>query len=196
MGYFICSWTLIAFATYIYTMKIALLGGSFNPPHQGHVALVKSLLENKKLGGVWVIPCFAHPFEKKLAPFQDRLQMCKLAFESLGSPLHILNTDEEIQNKQGFSVLTLKLLTQKYPEHQFYWVMGSDLTNEKNKWKDFDQIEKLVKLYPIARGGDENSSFPKISSTEIREKISRGESIANLVPSEVEKYIHQTGLYS
>ncbi len=176
-------------------MQIAILGGSFNPPHLGHVALVKSLLENKQFDRVWIVPCLAHPFAKKLAPFQDRFQMCKLAFENLSSSLNLLDTDEEIQNKQGFSILTLKHLTQKYPEHQFYWVMGSDLTNEKNKWKDFDQIEKLVTLYPIPRAGYENSIFPEISSTQIREKISKGQSVAKLIPPEVEKYIIEKGLY-
>lgn len=182
--------------TYIETMHIALLGGSFNPPQRGHQALVKSLSASKKFDEIWIIPCLAHPFEKKLAPYEDRMEMIRLTFEALAPHVKVLNTEEQIQNNDGYSVVMLEHLKKQYPEYHFYFVMGSDLLLEKDKWKDFDKIEKMVTLYPIPRAGYENSPFPQISSTQIREKLMKGESIVNLVPPDVEKYIHQKGLYS
>lgn len=177
-------------------MKIAIMGGSFNPPHLGHVAVIKSLASSNQFDELWILPCLAHPFEKKLAPYGERLKLCKIAFENISPSVHIKNIEEEIQNTQGWSLHTLQHLRQQYPQDDFFWVMGSDLMQEKNRWKDFDQIEKLVKIYPIPRAGYEQSPFPKMASSEIREKISKGESIADYVSKEVEDYIQQKGLYS
>lgn len=176
-------------------MNIAILGGSFNPPQRGHEALVKHLSESGHFDEIWVIPCYAHPFQKKLANYYDRLEMSKLAFQKISPKVSVLNTDEAIQNKEGYSVHTLKYLTQQYPQHHFHFVMGSDLLLEKNKWKDFDKIEKLVSIFSIPRAGYESSSLPEISSTQIREKIQKGEEIASSVSPEVKDYIFQKGLY-
>lgn len=176
-------------------MKIALFGGSFNPPHQGHVEVAKSIIDSKKFDELWVLPCLAHAFQKALAPYPDRIAMCRLAFEPLSPKIIVKKTEEEIQNTQGWSILTLRYLHQENPQHDFYWLMGSDLIQEKNRWKDFDEIEKITTLYPIPRAGIEISPFPNISSTEIRNKISKCESLADLVPKEVEVYIQARGLY-
>ena len=103
-------------ATYIYEMRIALFGGSFNPPHKSHVAVVKHLIESKNFDEVWIIPCLAHAFGKKLAPYSDRVTMCRLAFEAIDPQVRVQKTDEEIQNTQGWSILTLRHLHQKHPE--------------------------------------------------------------------------------
>ncbi len=176
-------------------MKVAVVGGSFNPPHQGHVALVQLLLHSKSFDEVWMIPCLAHAFGKKMAPFEDRLRMCELAFSELSPQVKILKTDFEIQNTKGYSVLTLQHLCQKNPQVQFFWVMGTDLMQQKKQWKNFDEIEKMASLYPIARAGYEASLLPEISSSEIREKISRQEAIASLIPKNVEDYLKTKGLY-
>ncbi len=182
-------------ATYIYEMRIALFGGSFNPPHKSHVAVVKHLIESKNFDEVWIIPCLAHAFGKKLAPYSDRVTMCRLAFEAIDPQVRVQKTDEEIQNTQGWSILTLRHLHQKHPEYEFHWVMGSDLIQEKKRWKNFDEIEKLAKIHPIPRAGYESSSFAQLSSSQIREKISKSEALAGIVSPEVEEYIQVKGLY-
>lgn len=176
-------------------MKIALLGGSYNPPHSGHVALLESLVNTGNFDEVWVLPCLGHPFGKKLENFSDRYEMCKLAFQEISPNIKILKTEQEINNLQGYSIVSLKHLSKNYPENSFFWVMGSDLLLEKNKWKDFDQIEKLVTLYPVPRAGYESSPYPEISSNEIRKKLLNHQSIKNLVPAKVSQYIEEKGLY-
>jgi len=176
-------------------MKIALFGGSFNPPHQGHVEVLKSLASSGNFDEIWVIPCLAHAFEKKLAPFEDRFELCKLAFEGLSPRIRIQDSDRKIGNEKGWSYLTLRHLRTEHPSDDFFWLMGSDLEQEKRRWKNFEEIEKMAVIHPFPRAGYETSPFPEVSSTEIRERLAKGESIAKLVPPEVSAYIQQRGLY-
>ena len=176
-------------------MRIALFGGSFNPPHLGHVGVAQGMIESNQFDELWILPCLTHAFQKALAPYPDRIAMCRLAFEPLSPKILVKKTEEEIKNTQGWSILTLRHLHQQNPQHEFYWLMGSDLIQEKEHWKNFDEIEKMVKIHPIPRASHEHSPFPNLSSTDIRGRISKCESLADLVPKEVEDYIQARGLY-
>jgi nicotinate-nucleotide adenylyltransferase len=176
-------------------MRIALFGGSFNPPHLGHIAIVKDLLASKKFDELWVIPSFKHPFGKELASFEDRITMCHLLYDPLGPKVKISEVEKKINNTQGWTITTLRHLIDQFPEHQFSWVMGSDLFRETSKWKDFDEIKKWVPIISIPRAGYEKSKFPEISSTQVRKAIVEGKDMSSLVPPEVMKYIQKKGLY-
>jgi len=177
-------------------MKIALFGGSFNPPQNGHVAVVRALVDSKQFDEVWVLPSFRHPFGKSLAPFEDRLNLCRLAFEALSPSLKVSSVEKEINPQKGYTVDTVRYLKKKYPESKFYLVMGSDLILELPRWKDPDELKKMVEIYPISRAGYEDSKFPRVSSTEIREALRLGKDISSLVPPKVAKYIRDKKIYS
>ncbi len=180
-------------------MKIALFGGSFNPPQNGHVAVAQALLASKDFDAVWVLPSFKHPFEKKNLPFEDRVKLCHLAFDPLGTDLKISEVEKEMPDSQGFMMDTVQYLQKKFPDHSFSLVLGSDIFPETNQWKDFEKLKNCVEIYPIRRAGHEKPNsifpFPKVSSTEVREKIKKGEDISALVPAPVLKYIRQKGFY-
>lgn len=194
-------------------MEIAILGGSFNPPHFGHKVLAEKIIEELNFGKVLLIPCFEHDFGKKLSPSGDRLTMTKLLEEK-----EIRVSDIEI--KRGgvsISIDTLIELKKHFPKDSFYWVLGSDQLENFHKWDYWEKIISDFGLIIAKRGNEKNlkqktkndlklkklsekiiflkSDIPNISSTEIREKIKKGQSIQNLLPKNVEKYIKNNKLY-
>ena len=175
-------------------MKIALFGGSFNPPHAGHVAVAKHLIDSGSFDEVWVLPTFRHPFDKNLTPFEDRLALCRLAFGELPQ-VRVSEAEREAQSPKGFTVDLLRHLKKKFPKHRFFLVMGSDLKREADQWKDFDQIEKLATLHPIPRKGYEDSPFPEVSSTELRTALAGKRDVSALIPRKVFEEIRRRGLY-
>src|SRR4030095_7263666 len=177
-------------------MKIALFGGSFDPPHVGHVAVAKHLIDSQAFDEVWVLPGFQHPFEKELTDFEERFPLCRLAFEALSPCLKVSEAEKEAQSPKGFTVDLLRYLRKKFPKHRFFWVMGTDLQRESKQWKDFGEIKKLAELYPIPRKGYEDSLFPEVSSTELRRALQEKRDVSKLIPSKVFEEIRRKGLYS
>jgi len=176
-------------------MKIALFGGSFNPPQIGHVAVAKALLDSGQFDEVWVTPSLRHPFGKPLAPFEDRLALCHLAFDSLGPLVRVSEAERQTGNQEGYTIELIRALRKKYPHHSFSLVMGSDVRSETSQWRDFEELKKLIEIYPISRAGYEESKFPQVSSTQVREGLEKGHDITSLVPPAVAKYILDKGLY-
>lgn len=198
-------------------MKIGILGGSFDPPHFGHLSISKQVRAILGLDEIWLMPCYQHPFAKNLSPVEHRLAMTK--FLEQGS---IKVSEYEItQNRKSFTIDTLNGLTRKFPENIFYWIIGSDQIRSLNKYKDWKEIISKYNLVIFPRGSvaseievkikrDFNlQSIPKnvivikserlalsnISSTDVRKGAMNSESIRDMVPREVEEYIKKHGLY-
>lgn len=176
-------------------MKIALFGGSFDPPHFGHVAVAKNLVESDQFDEVWILPSFKHPFEKKLVSFEDRVELCALAFGSLGKKIRISRLEKELNSAEGYTIDLINPLVKKYPNHSFSLVVGTDLLQEKKRWKNFEEIEKKVSIFKISRSGYEPSVYPNISSSGIREAILKGENLKPFLPQSVIDFILQKRLY-
>ncbi len=183
-------------------MRIAILGGSFDPPHMGHVKIAESVISQLKFDQVWFMPCFAHAFGKKLSSPQHRLAMTELLETKT-----VRASDFEIQ-KGGISISheTLLDLAQLHPYHNFSWIIGSDQIVDFPKWEGWQEIIQKFGLVIVQRdllnpstleGATffQSDDIPNISSTEIREKVKKGESITDLVPTKVEEYIIKHKLY-
>ncbi|MFO1518531.1 MAG: nicotinate-nicotinamide nucleotide adenylyltransferase [bacterium] len=177
-------------------MKIALFGGSFNPPHNGHVAVAKALADSGDFDQVWVLPSYSHPFGKVFLPFEERFRLCELAFGPLAPRVRVDPTEKQRGEATGYTIDTVRYLRQRHPEDEFFLVMGSDLFGEVDRWKDYEELKKLVSIYPVARAGYEESRFPKVASSEIRERIRQGGEWRSLLPEKVGEYIRKKGLYS
>lgn len=180
-------------------MRIALLGGSFNPPHVGHMMNAYYVLATRPVDKVWMLPVFRHPFAKRLAPFDDRVRMCELAAARFNGDIEVSRVEEEVPG-DGRTIDLLEHLIPKHPEHTFSLVIGTDILPERSKWKDFDRIEKLVEIHVINRSGfpaDDvvGPALPLVSSTEVREKLALGGDLSALVPREVLAYVAERGLY-
>lgn len=172
--------------------RVALFGGSFDPPHVGHTAICKWLFHKNLCEEVWVIPCFQHPFAKPLQEFDHRLMMCKLAFATLGLPIRILDIERKLGGESR-TLRTVETVLSEHPELKFNLVVGEDIEQEREKWHGFERITGLVDLIRVPRG--KSSPIPDVSSTEIRRRIAAGESWRGMVEPEVAVYLVTKALY-
>lgn len=158
-------------------MKVALIGGSFDPIHKGHIQVAKHVLKNSDAEEIWLIPSKDTPLkERKQSAFSHRFNMCKLAAKPYRN-IHVCAIENEFQGK-SYTIQTVKALKNRYPEHEFSWIIGTDQLKQLDKWKDIDELLKLVKMIVVDRDIEEVvSTYPveylrmplyKISSTEIR----------------------------
>jgi nicotinate-nucleotide adenylyltransferase len=172
--------------------KIALFGGSFDPPHQGHAAICSWLLSKDDVDRVWVIPCFIHPFGKEMAPFEDRFGMCRSAFSQFGRDVEVLDVEKQLGGT-SVTVRTVEHLKGKYPRTNFTFAVGGDVESERNKWHQFEKLESMIPIIAIPRGP--GSHIPDVSATEVRNRVESGQSIAEMVPPSVAVYIVAHKLY-
>lgn len=186
-------------------MKIGILGGSFDPPHFGHLLLARQTREIVGLDEVWLMPYFAHNWDTTVSPAHDRLAMARLIEEP-----EIKASDEEIrQQTKSYTIDTVRRLKAKHL-HQFYWIVGSDVVGEFNRWKDHDVLTREVQFLVFPRHGHPvSSALPQgftlvsspdlvtsnISSTIIRKRLQRGHSVIGLIPERVLAYIKEHKLY-
>lgn len=177
---------------------VALYGGSFNPPHVAHQMASLFVLETQEVDALWVIPTYRHPFNKDLAPFDHRLQMCELAFAPLGTRVSVSRIEQELDRPSSRTVETIEGLRARHPNVAFRLVVGADILGERDKWYRWDEIERLAPPIVVGRRGypgPDELELPAISSTEVRARLSRGESAMPLVPRAVMNYIAEHGLY-
>lgn len=180
--------------------KIALLGGSFNPPHVGHLMNAYYVLVTCGVDVVWLMPVYRHPVAKKLlASFDDRVAMCERAVARFSGGIAVTRVEEEV-GAEGRTIDTLKYLIKKFPEHEFSLVVGSDILLEWSRWKSFDVIERLVRVIVINRAGypsraEQGPVLPEVCSSKIRELLEQGKEIQPFVPTEVYNYIKEKQLY-
>ncbi|MBI2066883.1 MAG: nicotinate-nicotinamide nucleotide adenylyltransferase [Deltaproteobacteria bacterium] len=163
--------------------NVALFGGSFNPPHIGHLEIVKRVAKRKSIDEVWILPVWRHPFRKKLPGFSKRLRACRHFFLpplKVSLPCWIgqgvgtggcyekikIKSHEKHAGATGRTIDLLKYLTQKFPSCRFFWVMGSDTYKQRKRWKDFNGIKKMARLIIFPRGP--RSPIPNIASREMR----------------------------
>ncbi len=186
-------------------MKIGILGGSFDPPHFGHLLVARQTKEILGLDEIWLMPYFAHNWDTTVSASRDRLAMARLIEEPA-----ITVSDEEIHlQAKSYTIETVQRLKAKYA-HEFYWIVGSDIVREFYRWKDHEILAREVKFLVFPRNGHPiSSSLPtsftqvrspdlvtsNISSTIIRKRLHRGHSVIGLVPERVLAYIHQHKLY-
>ncbi len=199
--------------------KTGIFGGAFDPVHNGHVHLAKEAISQLKLRRLLIIPTYESPHKNtKLLPFEQRAEMCRLAFSGMGGGYTHGNCKIEIsdiEQKMGgvsYTINTLRELKKLYPDERFYLIIGGDMLFSFTKWYKYESILKESTVCAAARGGDNFADMLEfaneigrikvmptevvdISSTEIREKLRNNESVSGLVPENVEKYIAENGLF-
>jgi nicotinate-nucleotide adenylyltransferase len=183
-------------------MHIAIFGGSFDPPHVGHMMACYYLLEVHEADEVMLVPVYTHPFGKTLTGFGHRLEMCRLAAEPFGARVSVSPIEQQL-NRGGpvYTVDLLEELRKRHPDDKLSFVMGSDALTETHEWKDFDRVRELANLIVLRRRGYEDAAesykclLPELSSSAVREAFLRGTDTEGLVPARVRRYIHMEGLY-
>ena len=167
---------------------IALFGSSFNPPHNGHLAVLKDLTRKKIFDEIWLLPVYRHPFAKNLWPYHLRLKLVRLLLKDLPKgKIKISQIEKTIGKNPSYMVDTVSVLRKKFPSHEFTLILGSNCKRDLKHWHRFAKLEKLVNFYFIPRRGYAKSPYPKVSSTEIRERLKTRKSLRGLVPALIEK---------
>jgi nicotinate-nucleotide adenylyltransferase len=178
-------------------MRVAIFGGSFNPPHVAHQMAALYVLETAPVDELWWIPCFKHPFDKPLAPFDDRFEMCRRAAAPLGARVRVDDVERAI-GAESRTLRTVQHLQARHPQHQFLLIIGSDLVGQVDSWYGGAELKATVPFIVVGRAGAGPGGpvqLPAISSTAIRDALGAGKTIEGLVPRAVLDYIYQRGLF-
>lgn len=176
---------------------VALLGGSFNPPHLAHQMLCLWALSTR-FDQVWMMPTYVHPLGKPLISFQHRARMCELAIEPFSSERVAVCTIEAENERPSRTVDTVEALRERHPRHAFSLLVGADILTQKDDWYRFDRLEQLVEIVAVGRGSHAvpgTVALPDVSSSQIRSALEAGEDVSSVVPASVRKYIAQHQLY-
>lgn len=187
--------------------RIGFFGGTFNPPHVGHLLIAEQARENADLDMVLFVPAFQPPHKPGLdviAP-RHRLAMVRLAIK--GNTAFAASDMEIKQGGISYTVNSLRTLRAREPNAEVYLLMGSDSIRDFHMWKAPEEIDDMAELLVYPRKGFEPDGETKrrvrllkapeieLSSTEIRLRVTRGRSIRYLVPAPVEDYIRRNRLY-
>lgn len=196
-------------------MKIGIMGGTFDPIHNGHLMLGEYAGRQFRLQKVWFLPNGNPPHKSGETEVRHRIEMVKLALE--GHDRFELNLYEAEKGTVSYSYDTIRNLNELYPEHEFYFIIGADslfsieswkcpqnllsdctilaaCRDEKDQSQVQEQIDYLKKKY---QAGIELLLTPMmdVSSSDIRQMVQYGMDISSLVPPGVKEYIHEHRLY-
>ncbi len=182
------------------SLEVITYGGSFNPPHFGHVFSL-CYAASLKIPNIIVVPCATHPYGKPLVDFEHRYQMCKLAFGWIPG-IKVSRIDYELNTllgRQVFAYDTVTELCQQYKTEKILLLVGGDVAKDMVNWHLGKELAKLVKPVILDRH-DKNSIIPDISSTEVRgdiawSKRSPDQPRIARAPTNVLEYIELHGLY-
>jgi nicotinate-nucleotide adenylyltransferase len=178
---------------------VGIFGGSFNPPHVAHVLAVTYALSTAPIDEILVVPVFRHPFAKDLTPFDDRLEMCRLAFGWL--PRVSVSAVERDLGGDSLTLRTVEHLAAQHPTWALRLIVGSDVLPDLPKWHRFDRIAEIAPPLVLDRAGFSGAPdrvlLPDLSSTFVRSVLASGDDGAarRTLPRAVLEYIAARGLY-
>ena len=197
--------------------RIGIYGGTFSPPHNGHIAAARAFMEQMWLDFLYVIPTATPPHKEMDVPVDaaHRLEMCRLAFSDVQG---VYVSDMEMRRGgRSYTVDTLRELTG--PDRRLFLLCGTDMMLTLDEWREPEEIFKLS--YPVyirrekdalldnlivQKIADYNQKYGKVvrrivtepielSSNLVRERLKNGEEVSHLIPASVEKYIRDNHLY-
>lgn len=192
--------------------KVGIFGGAFNPIHNGHTALARAAFKELKLNEMLIIPTGNSPHkENSEVAFSDRMEMCKIAFRN-DKGFAVSDIEKKLGGK-SYTINTVRALKEIYPKNtEFFLIIGGDMLFYFENWYRHEALLKECRVVAAARENDSyvdmyeyanelgrvkvlNLPVTEVSSTEIREKLERGEDVSDLIDPGVLEYINSRGLY-
>ncbi|MDR2532666.1 MAG: nicotinate (nicotinamide) nucleotide adenylyltransferase [Oscillospiraceae bacterium] len=192
--------------------KIGIFGGSFNPPHNGHISIAVQAKEQLGLDKMLIMPTGTSPHKGQAAlGFYAREYMCRLAFGKLPG-FEVTDIEGKIAGR-SYTINSLRLLKKQYPANvEFFLLIGADMLFYFNQWHKYETIMQECNVVAAAREQGQfsdmteyateigrikvlNLEVTEVSSSEVREKITKGEDVSNLVPPGVLKIIKEKKYY-
>lgn len=131
-------------------MRIAILGGSFDPIHEAHLKIAKTALKKMPIDEVWLMPAQDTPLkQQQAASFQDRCNMVQAAISPFRH-MKLCRLEGE-RTQKSYTIDTVKELKRRYPQHTFCWLIGDDQAKQFSHWKDHEQLLKEIAFYVFSR---------------------------------------------
>jgi nicotinate-nucleotide adenylyltransferase len=192
-------------------MRIGVLGGTFDPPHVGHLIVASEVRDSLELDRLLLIPSAAPPHKRGRvhAAAEVRLEMVRAAIA--GNPCFEVDDLELRREGESYSVDTLRELRARYADAELFFVIGVDQLREFESWREPDEVTRLATLVAVSREGVDAqevtggaAAFPvrpvsvtriDLSATDVRKRVREGRSIRYLVPDAVIEVIEREGLY-
>ncbi|WP_058307317.1 nicotinate-nucleotide adenylyltransferase [Gracilibacillus massiliensis] len=185
--------------------RIGLFGGTFDPPHYGHLLMAEQAYQQLALDEIWFIPSYQPPHKDDAkTTAKDRVEMTKAAIDD--NPAFKVDAIEVEREDKSYTLNTIKRLKESYPDHQFYFIIGGDMVEYLPKWHRIEELMAMLTFVGVNRPGYKmDTPFPvkevempliDISSTMIREKLGQRQSIRYLTPPNVIDIINKYKLYS
>lgn len=188
-----------------YEDKVGLFGGSFNPPHLGHLIIAEQVRDQLGLEKIHFLPSYTPPHSrgKTTIDYNYRLEMLKQTIQD--DKAFEINLTEINRKGKSFTYDTIKELKERNPATEYFFIIGADMVEDLPNWYKIDELVSLVQFVAVNRPGYAlNTPYPvivldvpniDISSTGIRQKVNEGSSIKYLVTPDVHEYIKNEGLY-
>lgn len=204
-------------------MRIAIVGGTFDPIHNGHLTVARSVVQAFDIDELHFVPAFAPPHKTRAGITSPFHRFAMVALATASEDCFRVSTIEVDTLEPRYSVDTLDLMHRLYPESQFLFVAGTDMYHEIEEWKDYSRLFDLASLAVVHRPGfpmrEDVAPFETLekqgrtalgprpavyylpwveqreSSTRIRDAAARGEALGKWVPKAVANYINRHRLY-
>ncbi|WP_085991846.1 nicotinate-nucleotide adenylyltransferase [Oceanobacillus senegalensis] len=184
--------------------RIGILGGTFDPPHLGHLVIAEEVRVALELEEIWFIPTYTPPHKNdSQTSAYHRMKMLESAIDSNNS--FKLNTIEMERLGKSYTIDTVKVLRSEFPDYKFYFIIGADMVEYLPNWNKIDELVQLIQFVGVKRPGYKlETHYPlievtvpilDISSTMLRRRLRNKESIKYIVPDKVHRYIREKGLY-
>ncbi|TYS19540.1 nicotinate-nucleotide adenylyltransferase [Rossellomorea vietnamensis] len=185
--------------------RVGLLGGTFNPPHLGHLIIANEVLDQFGLDEVRFMPAGSPPHKqiKGDTSSEQRKEMVICAIENHAR--FVLEPIELEKEGPSYTYETIKLLIEREPDSEFHFIIGGDMIDYLPKWHKIEELSRLIQFVGVQRTGYETDSpynvimadVPQIeiSSTMIRDRIAAGKTVKYLIPEGVSDYIREGKLY-
>ncbi|WP_379966087.1 nicotinate-nucleotide adenylyltransferase [Ectobacillus sp. sgz5001026] len=185
--------------------RIGIIGGTFDPPHNGHLLIANEAYHALQLDEIWFMPnkIPPHKLEKDVASTMHRVEMLKQAIDH--EPHFSICLIELERQGPSYTYDTVIQLKKSYPEKQFYFIIGGDMVEYLPKWFKIDELLELIQFVGVTRPGYslqtpyniKELEIPEfaVSSSFIRDRFSSGGTTKYLVPKKVQTYIERNGLY-
>ncbi len=192
-------------------MRLGILGGSFDPPHVGHLLAASDAFEELGLDRLVFVPAAAQPLKegRLSASPEQRLAMVHLAVD--GDPRFSVSSTEIDRDGLSYTVETLAAVAERYPDAERFFLVGADAFATLAQWREPVRIARLARLAVMTRVGDKVAAPPPgvpaaaivplrtrrvdVSSTEIRERVRLGKPLRGFVTDAVADFIATAGLY-
>lgn len=185
--------------------KVGILGGTFDPPHNGHLMIANEVYSALNLDEIWFMPNHEPPHKKKPESVEDedRLNMLRLAIEE--NPAFTIQPIELERQGPSYTVETMKMLKSEYVDNQFFFIIGADMIEYLPKWHKIDELVNLVHFVGVKRPSySVQTEYPvlyvevpaiDVSSSLIRDRMKSGKTVRYLLPDQVIDYIEENQLY-